>query len=103
MISFSIKDNEAQICLNTNCSVTLANRNFIKIHESHYIIRRMTTSLNVRRLRINKHEILKYIIAIIYFIEIVEEKFVRELIRREIHLIDDLKINMLIDNDYASE
>jgi hypothetical protein len=101
MISLSIKDNEAQVCLDTDCNVILTNRNFIKINESHYIIRRMTISLNVRELKTNKHEILKYIIAIIYFSESFakDEKFIREMIRREIHLMNNLKINMFIEND----
>ncbi len=47
MINLFIKNNETQICLDTDCSVTLIERNFIKIHATHYIIRRMTTSLNV--------------------------------------------------------
>jgi hypothetical protein len=101
MISLSIKSNEAQVCLDTECSVILADREFIKIHESHYIIRRMIISLNVRELEINKHEISKYIIASIYFREHFSknEKFVREVIRRKIHLVNNLKVNMLIDND----
>ncbi len=100
MISLFIKDNEEQMCLDTSCSVILTNREFIKRHEAHYIIRRMTTSLNVRELRTNKHETWKYIIASIYFLEkITQEKFTREVIRREVHLMNDLKVNMLIDND----
>jgi hypothetical protein len=99
MISLSIKSSETQICFDTKCSVTLTNRKFVKVHESHYIIRRIITSLNVRKLEINKHEIFEYIIIIIYFIKIIDEKFVRELIRRKIYLINDFKINMLIEND----
>jgi hypothetical protein len=100
MISLSIKSSEAQICLDTDCNVTLTNRNFIKMYEAHYFIRRMTTSLNVRELKINKHEIWEYIIAIMYFLEkINQDKLIREIIRREVHLMNDLKINMLINND----
>jgi hypothetical protein len=101
MISFLIKDNEALICLDTDCSVTLTNRDFIKTHEAHYIIRRMSILLNVRELKTNKHEISKYIIAIIYFSEFFskDEKFMREMIRREVHLMNNLKINMFIEND----
>jgi hypothetical protein len=100
MISLFIKSTEAQVCLNIECSVTLVDRKFIKIYATHYIIRRMTTSLNVRDLRINKHEISKYIIVSIYLAEkSAQEKFIREIIRREVHLMNDLKINMLIEND----
>jgi hypothetical protein len=99
MISLSIKSKKAQICLDIDCSVSLIDREFIKTYETHYIIRRMTTFLNVRDLSINKHEISKYIIASIYFAETIQEKFVREIIRRKIHLVNDLKTNMLIEND----
>jgi hypothetical protein len=100
MISLSIKNNETQICLDTDCNVTLTNRNFIKMHEAHYFIRRMIISLNVRELKINKHEIWEYIIAIMYFLEkINQDKLIRKVIRREVHLMNDLKVNMLINND----
>jgi hypothetical protein len=100
MISLSIKNSETQICLDTDCSVTLTDRNFIKMHEAHYSIRRMIISLNVRELEINKHEIWEYIIAIMYFLgKINQDKFIREVIRREVHLMNDLKVNMLISND----
>jgi hypothetical protein len=100
MISLSIKNNESQVCLDTKCNVILTNRNFIKINATHYIIRRMITFLNVRDLEINKHETFEYIIASIYFAEkIIQKKLIREVIRREVHLIDDFKVNMLIEND----
>jgi hypothetical protein len=100
MISLSLKNDEAQMCLDIDCSVTLADRKFLVLHGSHYTIRRMTTLLNVRGLDINKHETSKYVIVIIYFLrKSREKKSVREVIRREIHLMNDLKANMLIDND----
>ncbi len=100
MINLFIKNYKAQICLDTNCSVTFADRNFIKIHAAHYIIRRMITLLNVRNLEINKHKTFEYIIASIYFAEkIAQKKFIREVIRRKMHLMNDFKINMFIEND----
>ncbi len=99
MISLFIKDYKTQMCLDTECSVILANRKFIKINDSYYIIRRMIISLNVRELNINKHQTSEYIIVIIYFTDILNNKSIRDMIRREVHLIDELKINMLIDND----
>jgi hypothetical protein len=100
MINLFIKNNEIQICLDTDCNVILVDRNFIKIHATHYIVRRMTTSLNVRELDINKHETSEYIIAFIYFKEkITQKKVVRDVIERKIHLIDNFKVNMFIDND----
>ncbi len=100
LIALSIKGNEAQVCLDTGCSVTLADRSFIKIHGAHYTIRRMATPLNVRGLGTNKHETSEYIIASIYFAgKNPQGKPVRGVIRREVHLVDNLKANMLIGND----
>jgi hypothetical protein len=61
----------------------------------------MIIFLNVRELEIDKHETFEYIITIIYFTEIfmTDKKLVREMIRREIYLVNNLKINMLIEND----
>jgi hypothetical protein len=60
----------------------------------------MITLLNVRNLEINKHKTFEYIIASIYFAEkIAQKKFIREVIRRKMHLMNDFKINMFIEND----
>ncbi len=55
--------------------------------------------LNVRDLDINKHQTSEYFIVTIYFTEKLEEKSVRKLIQREVYLMNNLKINMLINND----
>ena len=54
----------------------------------------------VRDLDINKHQIRKYALIFIYIKGKNEkEKTIRACFHKEIHIIDDLKINMLIDND----
>ena len=60
----------------------------------------MTTFITVRDFKVNKHQIDKYAIVLMYF----EEKnkiddTVKTVIIREIHLIKNLKINLLIEND----
>lgn len=59
----------------------------------------MTLSIIVRKLDDIKHRIDEYVIAFIYFSRIKNEKSTLAKITREIHSIDNLKTNMLIDND----
>lgn len=64
------------------------------------LVRTMTTSLNVCDLRTHNHELDEYAIVDFYFDEMNEqENLARAHFRREIHLVDDLKTNVLIEND----
>ena len=53
----------------------------------------------IRELNINKYMFDEYVIIDMYFLSQQNNKFVMIKIIREIYLIDDLKINILIDND----
>jgi hypothetical protein len=99
MITLFDKTDETQVCLDIECSVILADKLFVQKQISQIRIRYMITLLNVRDLDTNKHQTSKYFIVTIYFTEKLEEKSVREFIRRKVHLINNLKANMLIDND----
>ena len=60
----------------------------------------MTIFITVQNLNAQKHSTDKYAIAFMYFADIDDKKRkVKTLIIKEIHLIDNLKTNMLIDND----
>ena len=37
-----------------------------------------------------------------YFIDVKNDKFVKTIIRREIHLIDNFKVNMFINNNVTN-
>jgi hypothetical protein len=58
----------------------------------------MINSLTVRDIEVNVHEIKNYVNFFIYLLNKDDSKKMIE-IYREMHLIDDLKINMLINND----
>ena len=60
----------------------------------------MTSSLRVREVNFIKHEIDKYVIILIYLLRTntVDNKTLT-FITKELHLIDDLKAKMLINND----
>ena len=60
----------------------------------------MITFLTIRELNINKHQNVEYVILFIYMIDKDDvDNDVRTCFRRETHVVDDLKINMLIENN----
>ena len=63
-------------------------------------IRTMIMSITIRDLKINKHLTDKYAIIFIYFKEKDQQKNeIRAMIIKEVHLINDLKVNILFEND----
>ena len=56
-----------------------------------------TSSIKVRELGIKEHDVCEYVIILIYIFSCNDEKIV--LIRREIHIVDDLSVKALIEID----
>ena len=86
-------------CLNTKFDVILIDRIFWQKQNLNVFVRTMITSLIVRDLRTNQYQIVDYIIVFMYFIDEKNEKSTKIMIRREMHLINNLKINIFIDNN----
>ena len=87
-------------CLDTETDVTLIDMNYFKNKFKNISIRTMTFFITVRDLKTVKHTIDKYVCCFMYFFEKNKDDhsvFVE--IVREIHLVDNLKINFLINND----
>ena len=63
------------------------------------IIRKITFFIIVRDLNLMQHEFVCYVILFIYFINTKNSAFVKIFIEREIHLVKNFKINMLINNN----
>ena len=59
----------------------------------------MISFINVRNLKINKHSSTEFVIIKIYFSKQKNDVSTKTKIIREIHLINHLKINMLLNND----
>ena len=55
--------------------------------------------LKIRDLNIQKHENYKYVICDIHMKDIKNNKSITSILRREIHLINNFKTNMLINNN----
>ena len=89
------------VCLDIEIDVILIDREFFKAQTSTISIRTMTTSLKIRDLDTTKYQSFEYAIVDIYLSSTrsTNDEKINALIRREIYLIDNLKANMLIEND----
>ena len=86
-------------CLDIDIDVTLINNFFLK-HKHQTFKSKSWLFFSVRELNINRHFTFEYIIVFIYFVDkYTNDKKIKICFRRETHIIDDLKTNMLIEND----
>ena len=86
-------------CLDIEAGMTLSDRDFYKKQNPNDTIRTMATPLKVRGLGTHRHESSEYAICDIHLKGEKDGKPVTSVLRREIHLVDNLKANMLIGND----
>ena len=98
-ISFVVVAVSKDVCLDIDASVSFMNRNFFKTQTFNISIRIMTSSLQVRGLGTNRHESWEYVICDIHMPGTKDDQKITSLFRREIHLVDNLKANMLLNND----
>ena len=96
-LSFIIESKH--VCLDTDVNIILVDREFFKRQTSNISIRTMTISISIRDLDTAQHWFSDYVIIFIYFSSKKNEIVVKVMITREIHLIDNLKINILIENN----
>ena len=98
-VSLIENEKKSDVCFDTDVNVILIDVAFFKKQNFDVSIRQMTTSFTMRDLDISQHQNLDYAILSMYFDDVKNDNFVKALIRREVHLVDNLKINMLIEND----
>ena len=79
----------------------MINRAFLKKQASDVYIRTIITSLTICDLKIIKHKTDEYVIILIYVYgkDDVIEKSIRACFIKKMHIINDLKINIFIEND----
>ena len=87
------------ICLNTDVEITLCDRQFFMKQASNVSIKIMITLISVRELDVDKHMTAEYVILFMYFFDQKNDNLIRAKITRKIHLIDNLKTNILLRND----
>ena len=87
-------------CLDTGCAVTLIDRERLARLLPDQPINKMATPLSVRGIGSSKHETGEYVCAPLYLIGTKDDDSpAYACLRRELHLVDGLKANMLIGND----
>ena len=89
------------ICLDTGCSVSLADRAWIKECMPDIEIRKMASPITVRGLGSARHQTDEYVILPIYFPGKTKDgqEVTAKTAPREIHLVDELKAKMLVGMD----
>ena len=106
MILISLKLNEdfKSVCFDTKCSVFLIDRQFVQqvIKALDILIKVMTSSISVREIDQNAHFIFEFVVLSIYISEVVEEKSATAMITREYHIVNDLRVNMLVGMNVMS-
>ena len=98
-ISFVVIVVSKNVCLNIDANVSFMNRNFFKAQTFNIFIRIMISSLQIRDLDTNRHESWKYVICDIHMSDTKNDQKITSLFRREIHFVDNLKVNMFLNND----
>lgn len=91
---------DEEVCADTGCGVTLANRSWLLALLPHVEIRRMSSPLCVKGLGSAMHNTNEYVLIPIYF-PAFKQDGTRVLccIVREIHLVHNLKARMLLGNN----
>ena len=82
-----------------DAKISFIDRIFLKFQTFDFVIRIITSSFKMRNLNTRRHETWKYVIVNIHLFDMKNDKTIISIFRRKLHLIDDLKINMLINNN----
>ena len=99
-VSLIENEKSTSVCADIDAEITLADTMFFNTTAKDISIRTMITSITVRELNTTKHSIDKYVIVFMYFSEKDNhDELVRAKITRKIHFVNNLKANMLIEND----
>lgn len=86
------------MCINNDTFMSLINRKFFTNKSSQIFIRRMITLNNVRKIEIKLHDRFFYVLLNFYISEkMIDERNVLTHFNKEMHSIDNLKINVFIN------
>ena len=90
-------DDKNDFILNLNCIMSIINRRFFLIEIFNYIVKRISMSVKIRGINnvmmlSSEYIFLKFIID-----DTLNEKSIVDKLRRQVHIINDLKTNMFIE------
>lgn len=93
-------DLDGFVCLDTGCGVTLVDRNWLAMKLPSKKISTMPVPLKVMGIGVSKHELRYFALTTLYFPGTNEKgREVYASITYELHLVDRLKANILVEND----
>ena len=92
----SIKSN---ICVDTECDMSLIDRQFLKNILSNKEIYIMSIAIAIRDIDDRSHILSKYIDLNIWILESNKNDSIMTYIRRKVHIVNDLRVNLLLDTD----
>ena len=98
-IFFTKKNASNDVYFDIKTKIILTNSNFFRKQNFNTSIKQMIISLTIRELDITQYQSFDYVIVFIYFANTKKKIFVTTLIRKKMHLMKNLKINILIDID----
>jgi hypothetical protein len=75
------------------CAMSLMNIKYLTVIVSNAAVLKMSASINVRDIDNALHQSSSYVMLDLYLDELVDETKVREHIKREFHLVDELNAN----------
>ena len=102
MILFTTLDLSVIIYVNLGYTISLINRKFLKKILLHIIIKKIKVSINVRDIGAVRYVIDKYYLINLYIPGVTYRKKSITYIRREVYIVDDLKVKILIRVDILS-
>ena len=88
------------VCLDIDCSMTITDKKIMQQYFSNSIIKQLSSSISMRNIDNIMHHIFDYVVLTLYLDDQLADKIaIIDKFQIEVHLIDDLKINIFIDND----
>ena len=84
------------VCLNSDCTMIINNRDWIKKHHFNLKIHQMKNSIMIREIEIIRYLMNEFVILNIYISELINDKIEMIEIIVKVHLVHNFKIKLLI-------
>lgn len=95
-VQFMFSDFTEMICLDTDCIMSLINREFLQQHQFNLTVQKLTDKITVHSIESKTHKCQKYVCLSLYLSDMLSEKLTVAYITCNIHLINNLWANILI-------
>lgn len=101
-VRLTLIDSLTQVCLDTGCIMFLIDRAFLKSQMLKILLKTLQTLINVRGIENSKHSCQEYAFIDLYLPGILINKSVVTHLTRDIHVVDDLRVKLLLGMNIMS-